>query len=363
MKRLLLLLTICISSISFGQSKKRQIEILIVSNDSIQSLLEKEREAHSTSNKTFTNQILEFNNQISSLILKSGTQKSRIINLESQLKVKEQENLTQKNTIDNLNSQLKNKTDSLLILEAELLNYRPKPKPKKPEIVEDIKSGFKTVKIGGQVWMAENLNVSTFRNGDPIPQARTEEEWKKLGENKQAAWCYYDYDPANGKKYGKLYNYYATRDSKGLAPNGWHIPKDSEWETLLNHLDLDEGKKMKSKSGWNTWKSDITCSNCKNWNAEYRSKTACHVCKDTRVNGKKTNSGNGTNSSGFSGLPGGFSNPYVGSKIGEKGMWWSSSYDRNGRAVYFGLRYEYDFCESRPVYNLQWGYSVRCIKD
>ena len=57
--------------------------------------------------------------------------KSRITNLESQLKDKEQENLTQKNTIDNLNSQLKNKTDSLLILEEELLNYRPKPKPKK----------------------------------------------------------------------------------------------------------------------------------------------------------------------------------------------------------------------------------------
>ena len=78
----------------------------------------------------------------------------------------------------------------------------------------------------------------------------------------------------------------------------WHqmvgnIPTDSEWKTLLNHLGgfVDAGKKMKSKSGWDTWKSHITCSNCKNWNAEYRSKTACHVCKDTRVNGKKTHSG------------------------------------------------------------------------
>ena len=363
MKTTLLFLSFFLSVNLFGQSKKRQIEMLIVSKDSIQSLLDKEREAHSTSNKNFINQILEFNNQISSLILKSGTQKSRITNLESQLKDKEQENLTQKNTIDNLNSQLKNKTDSLLILEEELLNYRPKPKPKKPEIVEDIKSGFKTVKIGGQVWMAENLNVSTFRNGDPIPQARTKEEWEKAGENKQAAWCYYDNNPANGKKYGKLYNHYATSDPRGLAPNGWHIPTDSEWKTLLNHLGgfLDAGKKMKSKSGWDTWKSDITCSNCKNWNAEYRSKTACHVCKDTRVNGKKTNSGNGTNSSGFSGLPGGFSNPLVG-KIGEWGMWWSSSYDSRGRPEYFILSYDYDFCEDRST-RASVGTSVRCVKD
>jgi len=190
-----------------------------------------------------TNQISELNNQISDLNKESTTQNARIANLESQLKkletqlkIKEQENFTQKNTIDNLNSQLKNKTDSLVMLEAELLKYRPKPKPKKPEVVEDIKSGFKTVEIGEQVWMAENLNVSTFRNGDPIPQARTQEEWKKAGENKQAAWCYYDNNPANGKKYGKLYNYYATSDPRGLAPNGWHIPTDSEWKTLIKYL-------------------------------------------------------------------------------------------------------------------------------
>lgn len=64
-----------------------------------------------------------------------------------------------------------------------------------------------TVTIGTQVWMTKNLDVVTFRNGDPIPQAKTSEAWKKAGESKQPAWCYYNNDPANGAKYGKLYNW------------------------------------------------------------------------------------------------------------------------------------------------------------
>lgn len=82
---------------------------------------------------------------------------------------------------------------------------------------------------GSQVWMAENLNVSTFRNGDPIPQAKTAKEWKAAGKNKQPAWCYFDNDPKNGEKYGKLYNFYAVTDSRGLAPKGFHVPSDEEW--------------------------------------------------------------------------------------------------------------------------------------
>jgi uncharacterized protein (TIGR02145 family) len=62
------------------------------------------------------------------------------------------------------------------------------------------------VTIGKQVWMSENLNVDKFRNGDPIPQAKTDEAWKAAGKNKQPAWCYYNNDPSKGTKYGKLYN-------------------------------------------------------------------------------------------------------------------------------------------------------------
>jgi hypothetical protein len=90
-----------------------------------------------------------------------------------------------------------------------------------------------TVTIGSQVWMTKNLNVDKFRNGDPIPQAKSEEEWKVAIENKQPAWCYYDNNPANGVKWGKLYNWFAVNDSRCLAPKGYHIPTDSEWTTLI----------------------------------------------------------------------------------------------------------------------------------
>ncbi|MFZ9474738.1 MAG: FISUMP domain-containing protein, partial [Bacteroidia bacterium] len=72
-----------------------------------------------------------------------------------------------------------------------------------------LQAQVKEVKIGKQVWMAENLNVSTFRNGDPIPQAKTAEEWAKATENKQPACCYYENNAENGKTYGLLYNWYA----------------------------------------------------------------------------------------------------------------------------------------------------------
>ena len=82
------------------------------------------------------------------------------------------------------------------------------------------------ITIGRQVWMTENLNVDKFRNGDPISHAKTDEEWVKAGENGSPAWSHYDNDPANGEKYGKLYNWYAVNDSRGLAPEGWKIPSD-----------------------------------------------------------------------------------------------------------------------------------------
>jgi uncharacterized protein (TIGR02145 family) len=81
--------------------------------------------------------------------------------------------------------------------------------------------------IGKQIWMTENLNLDKFQNGDSIPEARTIEEWMNACENKQPAWCYYNNDSTNGEKYGKLYNLFAVIDSRGLAPEGWHIPLDS----------------------------------------------------------------------------------------------------------------------------------------
>ena len=184
---------------------------------------------------------------------------------------------------------------------------------------------IKKVKIGRQIWMAENLNVDHFSNGDSILEAKTNEEWKQAGEKHQPAWCYYDNDTANGKKYGKLYNWYAVNDPRGLAPKGWHVPTDHEWTKLTNHLD-GSGYKMKSTSGWYAGQ-------------------------------------NGNNSSGFSGLPGGrrydFGTFY---NIGENGTRWSSTEDQTTNArscdICWWLPYMSSNNSSKRI-----GFSVRCIKD
>jgi uncharacterized protein (TIGR02145 family) len=183
-------------------------------------------------------------------------------------------------------------------------------------------SGSKVITIGNQEWMIQNLNVDKFRNGDAIQEAKTAEQWTKAGENGQPAWCYYDNDPANGKTYGKLYNWFAINDPRGLAPEGFHIPSDAEWTILEEYLGQDAGKKMKSTSAWN-----------------------------------------GTNSIGFSAIPGGSRTNYgIFYNIGYFGLWWSSSeldtYDAWFRFLNFSNSYlvRYDFNKTN-------GFSVRCIKD
>ncbi len=186
----------------------------------------------------------------------------------------------------------------------------------------------KEVTIGKQVWMTKNLDVATFRNGDPIPEAKTDEEWKRAGKEGKPAWCYYANDPANGAKYGKLYNWYAVNDSRGLAPTGWHIPSDSEWIKLTDFLgrEIVAGTKMKNTSGW-------------------------------------IDDGNGTNSSGFSGLPGGVRN-YVGSFFtnGYLGAWWSSTQYNSTNAWYRDLCI-YDGNVGRFNLGKKCGFSVRCLRD
>jgi uncharacterized protein (TIGR02145 family) len=191
---------------------------------------------------------------------------------------------------------------------------------------EDINA--QTVTIGSQVWTSKNLNVDKFRNGDPIPEAKTDEEWKRAGENGQPAWCYYKNNPNNGTKYGKLYNWFAVNDSRGIAPNGWHVPSDVDWTILTDYLGGEKvaGTKMKSNSGWK-------------------------------------NKGNGTNKNGFSGLPGGLRFG-VGSfdYVGGLGYWWSSSEDDTADALF-----RYLSCGSGGVYRdssgKKNGFSVRCLRD
>ena len=92
------------------------------------------------------------------------------------------------------------------------------------------------IKISNQIWMCSNLDVDHYRNGDLIPQVTDDAEWSALP---TGAWCYYDNTPKNGGKFGKLYNWYAVNDSRGLAPDGWHIPSKEEFYELLDAAETD----------------------------------------------------------------------------------------------------------------------------
>lgn len=99
-----------------------------------------------------------------------------------------------------------------------------------------MEKSIKPIKIGGQRWMSENLDVSHFSNGDPIPYAQSKKEWFKAYESDSPACCDYNFNPVIGKKFGKLYNWYAVADPRGLAPNGWRVATIQDWESLGGHL-------------------------------------------------------------------------------------------------------------------------------
>ena len=100
----------------------------------------------------------------------------------------------------------------------------------------DVFSIYDNQEIGTQKWMTRNLQTSFFKNGELIKEAKTEAQWLLAAENQTPAWCYYNNDPANGSKYGYLYNWYAINDPSGLAPKGWEIPNQQDYLTFLENL-------------------------------------------------------------------------------------------------------------------------------
>lgn len=92
---------------------------------------------------------------------------------------------------------------------------------------------YHTIAIGPQIWMAENLKTTKFRNGDPIPNITDVTAWENLT---SGAYCYYRNDIVNITTFGMLYNWYAVNDSRNIAPTGWHVPSDAEWSTLRSWL-------------------------------------------------------------------------------------------------------------------------------
>ena len=352
---ILLFLVIFSASNSFGQSKKEQIEQLNYRVDSLIQVLSSERSNIKQQKTELEQQIVDLNNSITKL-------KAQALIDNNSLKTKYEAIVKAASEKAQLSAALKQKNDSLNLVLADLAKLKPPVKVAPVIPVVDNKGPIKGVAIGTQVWTTKNLDVATFRNGDAIPQAKTNEEWKAAGENKQPAWCYYDNKVANGTKYGKLYNWYAVNDYRGLAPAGWHVPTDAEWKVLIKSLGDDTGKKMKSTLGWSPL--EVTCANCESWNEEYRRKKECNVCKDNRIVLGKTNSGNGSNSSGFSGLPGGYRYDFgLFSSVSSSSHWWSATEDE-GLYAWSWLLAGYD---STIIFgdndNKSSGYSVRCVKD
>jgi len=187
---------------------------------------------------------------------------------------------------------------------------------------------YQKVTICDQTWTQSNLNVSKYRNGDVIPQVTDPTEWANLT---TGAWCYYNNDSANGAIYGKLYNWYAVNDPRGLAPAGWHIPTDAEWTQLTDCLGgiSVAGGKMKA-TGTSLWQSPNAAA---------------------------------TNESGFTGLPGGYRD--IGGQyddIGNGGFWWISSESGTTNAFLRILYYTWGEASSDTVDKTS-GFSVRCLED
>ena len=187
-----------------------------------------------------------------------------------------------------------------------------------------------TVQIGNQHWTTKNLEVVTFKNGDSIPEAQTDAEWKKAYLEGQPAWCYLYSDATNGVKYGKLYNWFAVTDQRGLAPEGFHIPSKDEWASLVEFLGGQQlaGRKLKCEKGW-------------------------------------PNEGNGTNEVGFCGLPGcmrhysGYFTP-----ITRYGHWWTTTHLEPFYAwQYYLLSTGDDIGWYSIGFDKGTGLSVRCLRD
>lgn len=190
---------------------------------------------------------------------------------------------------------------------------------------------YNTITIGTQVWMAENLKVTKYRNGNSISNNQDPTTWTNLT---SAAYCSYDNSSTNNTTYGKLYNWYAVNDIRNIAPTGWHVPTQAEWTTLINYLGGASVAGDILKEAGNI-----------HWTGSYAG---------------------ATNTSGFTALPGGYitlgNSTYGFYNIGISGQWWSSSEVDSGNAWKISLTNTSSQAVSGNSVK-QNGLSIRCVKD
>ncbi len=215
-------------------------------------------------------------------------------------------------------------TDKILTSDADgLASWQPAPSDSPPATY------YESVNICCNSWMTKNLDVATYRNGDPIPKVEDAAVWAALT---TGAYCYYNNDSTTyASIYGKLYNFHAVNDSRGLAPEGWHVPTDFEWTTSIDCLggsDVAGGLLKEIETA--------------HWNSP--------------------NTG-ASNVTGFIGLPGGqriANGSFYG--IGEEGNWWGSTVEYLTFIWSHRIVYEDDYISNHSV-DMEYGFSVRCIRD
>jgi uncharacterized protein (TIGR02145 family) len=210
-------------------------------------------------------------------------------------------------------------------------------------VVSDNTTSLPRTTVGPQVVTSKNADVISYRNGDPIPKVTDSAQWANLT---TGAWCWYKNDSVNYSKYGRLYNAHAVNDPRGLAPIGWRIMNEDDWNQLVKYLDpgadtsattqsIYAGAQLKDTTGWKPIPD-----------------TSCPTCI------------NGNNSSGFSGLPGGVRliARFQAAGPGGLGVWWSQNqYDsanQIARLLYSGSN-NFD----KSFLNKKGGLSVRLIRE
>lgn len=189
------------------------------------------------------------------------------------------------------------------------------------EVMDIDSNRYKTVEIDGKMWMAENLRTTRYRDGSTIPEVALDSLWKNAN---YGAWCKYGDLPSMELVYGKLYNWFVVQDTRGICPEGWHVPAANEWDEMninmheLDHKDVRLG----------LWRHYLV-----------------------------------KNESGFTALPAG-QRFYLGFYAGleEQANFWSSTDHNLNNAVYFQLEY-YSIYFEEHNWLKKSGYSIRCVQD
>ena len=218
---------------------------------------------------------------------------------------------------------------------------QPTPAPSAITVTDIDGNTYSTTTIGSQVWMAENLRTTRYRDGSTIPEVTDDVLWGGLV---SGAWCNYGNYAGNNATYGKLYNWHAVNDARSLCPQGWHVPTDAEWKTLETTLGMLAG--------------EINI-------AGYRG-DAQNVGGKLKAVDQLWGPPNGgaSNSSGFTGLPGGFRDE-AGSFVGVRyyGDWWSATQVDAARAWSRELDNEDAGIYKYGDYGKERGLCVRCLRD